>query len=287
MILKHIDSRTEGEINFIQNEPSFRQTGTQSEKVFTLCWNQGADQQVWIDGIEYKFISQSILTLFSNQSFSFENSSDILAWQYNRNFYCIIDHDKEVGCAGFLFFGSFGNLFIRLDLLHQQKLGTLKSIFIEEFKTTDDIQTDMLQMLLKRLIIITTRLAKEQFTDQLPENKFDLIRQYNILVEQKYKEQHEVQYYAGELNKSPKTLSNLFARCNHKSPLKIIHDRIIIEAKRLMFYTDKSSKEIAYELGFEDAGHFSHFFKNMTGQNIKTYKKWENEAESVELSWSV
>ncbi|WP_159474942.1 AraC family transcriptional regulator [Dyadobacter sp. 3J3] len=283
MILKHTDSRTGGEITFIQNETSFRQSAAQNGNVFTLCWNQGPDQQVWIDGIEFKFTSNSVLPLFANQSFSFEKASDIIAWQYNRDFYCIIDHDKEVGCAGFLFFGSFGNLFIRMDQIHQQKLDTLKSIFIEEFKTMDDIQTEMLQMLLKRLIIITTRLAKEQFADLYPDNKFDLIRQFNMLVERNFKQQHEVQYYAGELNKSPKTLSNLFARSNHKSPLKIIHDRIIIEAKRLMHYTDKSSKEIAYELGFEDAGHFSHFFKNVTGQNIKSYKKWESEGISFEL----
>jgi len=281
MKLTHVDSRTGGEIIFIQNEPSFRQNGTQSEKVFTLCVNQGPSQQVLIDGIEYEFTSQSILPLFANQSFSFENSSDVIAWQYNRDFYCIIDHDKEVGCVGFLFFGSFGNLFIRLDQEHQRKLDTLKNIFIEEFKTTDAIQTDMLQMLLKRLIIITTRLGKEQFTNQLPDNRFDLIRQYNMLVETKFKEEHGVQFYANELNKSPKTLSNLFARSNHKAPLKIIHDRLITEAKRLMFYTDKSSKEIAYELGFEDAAHFSHFFKKMTGQSITAYKKWESEPASL------
>ena len=283
MKLRHLDFRTGGEIIFIQNEPSFNQRGMETEKVFTVSLNQGPSQQVIIDGIAYEFPSHTILPLFSNQSFSFENPNDIIAWQYNREFYCIIDHDKEVGCVGFLFLGSFGNLFINLDPLHQQKLTTLKNIFIEEFKTSDTIQTDMLQMLLKRLIIITTRLAKEQFADQLPENKFDLIRQYNMLVEKKFREEHEVQFYANELNKSPKTLSNLFARLNHKSPLKIIHDRLIFEAKRLMFYTDKSSKEVAYELGFEDAAHFSHFFKKNTGQNITAFKKWESKVASVEI----
>lgn len=273
MKLRHIDPRTGGEIHFIQEEPSFQQSGIQDEKFFTICLNRGPRQLVTIDGIDYQFESQTILPLFANQSFSFAYPSEIIAWQYNRDFYCIIDHDKEVSCVGFLFFGSLGNLFVSLDEEHQSKLDTLKKIFIEEFKTRDAIQTDMLQMLLKRLIIITTRLAKEQYVDQLPDNRFDLIRQYNMLVEKKFKQEHEVQFYAAELNKSPKTLSNLFARSNHKSPLKIIHERIIIEAKRLMHYTDKSSKEIAYELGFEDAAHFSHFFKKMTGQNITTMKK--------------
>jgi AraC-like DNA-binding protein len=51
------------------------------------------------------------------------------------------------------------------------------------------------------------------------------------------------------LNKSPKTLSNLFKKYNEKSPLQIIQDRTILEARRLLRYSDKSIKEIAYEIG--------------------------------------
>ncbi|MDB5282786.1 MAG: AraC family transcriptional regulator, partial [Bacteroidota bacterium] len=177
--------------------------------------------------------------------------------------------------AGFLFFGSYGHLFIKLDESNQRKLETLRSIFVEEFETSGSTQSEMLKMLLKRLIIIGTRLAKEQYVKNQPveSDSFDTVRKYNLLVDRNFKTQHQVQFYAGELSKSPKTLSNLFARYHHKLPLQIIHDRIIDEAKRLFFYTDKSAKEIAYELGFEDAAHFSRFFKNITGQNISEYKK--------------
>jgi AraC-like DNA-binding protein len=51
------------------------------------------------------------------------------------------------------------------------------------------------------------------------------------------------------LNKSPKTLSNLFKKYNEK--LQIIQDRTILEARRLLRYSDKSIKEIAYEIGYE------------------------------------
>lgn len=71
-----------------------------------------------------------------------------------------------------------------------------------------------------------------------------------------------MQEYADLLNKSPKTLSNLFSIYNQKSPLQIIHERISLESKRLLVYTDKSTKEIAFELGFEEVAHFSRFFKN-------------------------
>lgn len=276
MKLSHFDHRTEGEIHFIAHEKCFNQHSNIQDKVFTIALNTGAKQDVFIDGVKYVFPASNLLPLFSNQSFEFEDSAQIVAWQYNRDFYCIIDHDKEVNCAGFLFFGSFGNLFIEVNSDHQQKLDTLRNIFIEEFKTTDSTQTGMLQMLLKRLIIIITRLAKEQYTQNQEARGgtgFEMVRQYNILIEKHFRKEHQVQFYAGQLNKSPKTLSNVFARFNQGSPLNVLHERIVTEAKRLLYYSDKSAKEVAYELGFDDAGHFSRFFKNFSGMNVSAFRK--------------
>jgi AraC-like DNA-binding protein len=197
-----------------------------------------------------------------NQTFSFTDAASIVAWQFNRAFYCIVDHDKEVSCVGFLFYGS-QLMFTALNKENTHKVDLLLQIFIEEFETVDNIQEDMLRMLLKRLIIIVTRLAKQQFLQvpDLPEQKLDIIRQFNLLVENHYKKEHSVKFYADQVNRSPKTLSNLFALYNEKSPLTVILDRIVLEAKRLLLYTDKSAKEIAFELGFEDAAYFSNFFK--------------------------
>jgi AraC family transcriptional activator of pobA len=79
--------------------------------------------------------------------------------------------------------------------------------------------------------------------------------------------------YAGLLNRSPKTLANLLAQYNHRSPSQIIQNRIINEAKRLFYYTDRSAKEIAYELGFVEPAHFSRFFKNAANQSSSDFKK--------------
>ncbi len=276
MKFSHIDQRSGGVIRFLQDEVfSGKRTESAADRLFTIALNSGPAQKVYIDNVEYTFPSWCLLPLFSNQSFTFEDPGQITAWQYNRDFYCIVDHDNEVSCAGFLFYGSYGHLFIKLDRSNQRKLEMLRSVFVEEFEMEDSTKSEMLKLLLKRLIIIGTRLAKDQYVKEQPleSDKFDVVRKYNLLVDRNFKTQHQVQFYANELNRSPKTLSNLFTRYHHKLPLQIIHDRIIDEAKRLLYYTDKSAKEIAYELGFEDAGHFSRFFKRTTGQSISEYKK--------------
>lgn len=245
------------------------------DKLLTIAWNRGVDQVIMIDNVAYNFPANTIHCLMVSESFSFERPADIAAWQFSRDFYCIVDHDKEVSCVGFIFYGPPKKMFIHLNDADQKKVDMILQMLQDEFNTHDHIQGEMMQVLLKRLIIIVTRLAKDQFINdkELPGEKLDIIRKYNFLVESHYRTQHQVKFYADQLYKSPKTLSNLFAIYNHKSPLLIIHERIIMEAKRLMFYTDRTAKEIAYELGFEDAGHFGKFFKRNTGLSTSEFKK--------------
>lgn len=286
MHLSHTVPKTNGKLILIHQEPGLNHSfkaKTEKEQLLTIAFNSGESQQIIIDGVEYEFAANSIVPLVSDQAFKFENSEQITIWRYNRDFYCLVDAYHEISCIGLLFFGFNGNLFLRLDDVHLEKMLSLQKMFVEEFNTNDTIQSDMLQMLLKRLVIITTRLAKEQYINEkiYEDDKFDLIRQFNVQVDKHYKTDHQVQFYADLLNKSPKTLTNLFAQYNYRSPSQIIFDRIISEAKRLFYYTDKSAKEIGYELGFSDAAHFSRFFKNMTNQSTSGFRK--NQPSAYEL----
>lgn len=270
--------RTSGEFRLLAKESDVDRVfygKDRKDKLLTIAWNRGKAQKVAIDGIQYDFPEHTVLCLMVNQSFRFSDPGSIVAWQFNRDFYCIVDHDIEVSCVGFLFYGSLQTMFIQLNKGLRGKIDLLLKVFLEEFETVDNIQEDMLRMLLKRLIIIITRLAKEQFLNarELTDQKMNIIRKYNLLVENHYKVEHQVGFYAAQLHRSPKTLSNLFALYNNKSPLTVIQERIVLEAKRLMIYTDKTSKEIAYQLGFDDTAYFSKFFKKMTSVSPSVFRK--------------
>jgi len=281
MHLTHISPKTKGKLIFTHEEVSpahLAHERAQDEFLLTIALNGAENQQMTINGAVYEFQAFSMIPLVSGQLFSFDKPELITSWQYSRNFYCLTDSYFEISCLGMLFSGFTGNLFLKLDEDHRQKLRSLQQMFIEEFDTVDTIQTDMLQMLVKRLVIITTRLAKEQYLigKGYEEEKFDIIRQFNLLVDQNYKNEHQVQYYANLLNKTPKTLSRIFAQYDYSPPSYMIQDRIIMEAKRLFYYTGLSSKEVAYELGFTDAAHFSRFFKNATQQSPSDLRKQEH-----------
>ena len=267
-----------GRIIMLKHENIFGQNYFEQKAGFTfhtIAWNTGEAQIVFIDESACHFEANSILPIMLNQSFRFERPEDIVAWQFNRDFYCIVNHDAEVGCVGFIFFGPSPTMFVKLEPVDTDMMKRLLAVFEEEYLSEDDIKGEMLRMLLVRLIIKTTRLAKKQYlgTEEVKEEKFNLIRQFNLQVEIHFRKEHQVRFYAGLLNKSPKTISNIFSLYSKKTPQQIIRERIITEAKRLFYYTDKSVKEIADELGFEDAAHFSKYFKNVTSQNPSEIKK--------------
>lgn len=265
-------------IILIKNEVGFERIGNQltnPTKYYTIVWNRGAIQTVIIDEVKYTIGENVILPIMMNQTFVFERPQDVVAWQFNREFYCVVDHDAEVGCVGFVFYGPSQTMFINLEEDELDKMHRLLTVFEEELSSDEDIKGAMLRMLLVRLIINITRLAKKQYlgTGEVVEDKFNLIRQFNLLVELHFRKEHQVPFYADLLNKSPKTVANVFSLYSKSTPLQTIHERIVTEAKRLFYYTDKSVKEIADDLGFGDVAHFSRFFKNFTSVNPTDFRK--------------
>jgi len=103
--------------------------------------------------------------------------------------------------------------------------------------------------------------------------QMNTIREYNLLVEKYFREKHQVKDYADLLFKSPKTLSNLFHKYGKKTPRMVIHERIILEAKRLLLYSEKTAEEISYDLGYKNSGHFSKFFKKQEGVTPNIFRK--------------
>lgn len=243
-------------------------------ELYTFIWTKSKPLQLIIDSVPFVLEANSILALTPIQYLEVKTIEEAIVYQFNREFYCIKDHDHEVSCVGILFFGNSNIPVVSLDKKEQLKFEVLHDVFIDELETKDNIQAEMLRMLMARFIIKSTRLlkAKQGIIETPKSSKVDLLRSFNFLVEQHFREAHSVGFYADKLFKSPKTLSNNFAKLN-RSPLQIIHERIVLEAKRLLIYTDKTAKEIAYEVGFDDASHLSRLFKKHTSQSPSDFKK--------------
>ena len=231
--------------------------------LYKFIWVQSGSLQLEIDHVPTTLMKGEIIPLTPLHHIEFKAiNGEYLTLLFNSNFYCIFGHDNEVSCNGFLFNGTSNVMQLKLS---ESQVASLR-------------EEEMLRILLKRFIILCTRIAREKFSVSPEREKaFDMVRQFYVLVDNHFKEKKMVQDYANMLHRSPKTLSNLFTTCGLPSPLRIIHERIEAEAKRLLLYSQKSAKEITEILGFEDQATFSRFFKKMTGESVSEYRKREKQ----------
>ena len=243
------------------------------EGSLTVLWFESDFNKLVIDGKEYTFTKNQIVFLTEFHNVTVKSIDKIRFLRFNRSFYCVLDHDAEVGCKGILFFGASQLPVINIPSEEINQFETLWKMFEIEMLSKDNLQIEMLQMMLKRYLILCTRLFKSQAHYPNKKVALDIVREYNFLVEKNFKTKHTVAEYAELLNKSPKTLSNIFSKISSKSPLQYIQDRKILEARRLLRHSDLQIQEIAYEIGYEDLQTFSRFFKKREGISPSIFKE--------------
>lgn len=257
----------------------------QKEKgLYKFIWVRQGSIIVEVDHQEIILKENDIISLSHIQNLEIKSvDGEYTTLLFNSNFYCIYGNDREVSCSGFLFNGSSQMIHFTLNETERWQLEEITASLGDEFIVSDRLQEEMLRISLKRFIIQCTRIARSRMNvTQEKEKSFEVVRHYYNLVDEHFRQMKQVQDYADMLHKSPKTLSNIFSTYKLPSPLRVIHERIEAEAKRLLLYSNKSAKEIADLLGFEDQASFSRFFKNMTGQSTVQFRS-ENEKEKEEF----
>lgn len=146
---------------------------------------------------------------------------------------------------------------------------------IEEYNR-NSVEKDFL---LCNLILILLLRIREIYRIRVKEIKNKLTRleqlahNFKLLVEKNFLEKRTVNEYAELLFISPKHLSEVVSATFGRSPLQIIHDILLLEAKVQLKATDKSISEIAYYLQFDDQPHFTNFIKKRTGLSPQELRK--------------
>lgn len=245
---------------------SCRVLETGKPDLFSILWLRAPGNMLSIDDVEYRLGPNQMVFLTMLNQVKVADFSKATLVQFNQEINFFAPQDTGVGCRGVLFFGSSAVPIITIPPTEADKFELLLSVFVSEMSVGDGLQIDMLQLLLKRFLILGTRLYQEQLTARAAAaGASAIIREFNCLVECHYAEKHTVAEYAHLLNKSPKPLANSFLKRFPKTPLQIIQDRVVLEAKRQLSSTEKPISEIAYQIGFADIQAFGRFFKRLEG----------------------
>ena len=244
------------------------------QNAYSIYWIQEGSGIYNIDFEQYQFTDNVLFFLSPGQVFTVDSEQIKTAYKltFARDFYCIQTHDKEVACNGILFNNIYETPFVKPCAKETAKLNFILESLIEEFQQNETAQYDMLQSYLKQFIISAVRVKKENHVIK-EDTETRLFKDFSLLVEMNYKTLHSVTDYATRLGISPKSITKHFQKLGAKTPSDFIKSRILLEAKRLLIYTDKTVKEIAFDLGFNDPADFTRFFTKAIFKSPLQFKK--------------
>lgn len=139
-----------------------------------------------------------------------------------------------------------------------------------------------ISLLLFHLVLKKVQLYYLQYYSEEELKKVDAkIQEFEILLEEYFHKQSNVAFYAQKLNITPNYLNIRSKKALGLTASELIHNRIILEAKRLLTTTSVSIKEIAYYLSFNDTSYFNNFFKKHVsltpGEFRSSYNNYNNQ----------
>lgn len=261
-------------VSLVQFEKACSIDHSVQQNAYSIYWIQEGKGTYNIDFEQYTFDDNVLFFLSPGQVFTVNSEQIKNAYKLNfvRDFYCIQTHDQEVACNGVLFNNIYSTPFVKPCKKDTAKLSFILESFIEEFQQPATAHYDMLQSYLKQFIICAVRVKKENHVIK-DDTETRLFKDFSLLVEQNFRSLHSVTAYANRLGISPKSITKHFQKLGTKTPSDFIKNRIVLEAKRMLIYTDKTVKEIAFELGFNDPAYFTRFFTKAISKSPLQFKK--------------
>ncbi|WP_319502602.1 helix-turn-helix domain-containing protein [uncultured Draconibacterium sp.] len=246
---------------------------------YSMIWLESGGGSVTADFSEYDFGNNVLLSFSPYQPFLLNIDGESRGWviNFHPDFFCIHKHHKEVACHGVLFNNIYNPPFVHID----EKAAANFEMVIEQFKTEMQnpalAQYELLISYLKIFLITASRLKTEQQTDAKKvadkEEEPFILQNLKNAIELHYKTKHSASDYADLLAITPKALTRLTKTHFNKTLSNLIAERIIIEAKRELYLTNKTVKEIAYDLGYNDEYYFSRFFKKNADVSPQLYRE--------------
>lgn len=254
---------------------------------YEILWFQDGYGHHTVDFMDYEVKPGTIFFLSPGQVHNF----DTICQQANDKGYrgvaikMCTDFMRDEECAN--------NLFLKYNVFHTYD--TTPFYYIDE-QTAVELQSlveamedeaqrygefgniDMLKSLLRIFLVKIHRYGTQEAPMHLDSLRpsHQLFIQFRKLVDQEYARLHTVQEYADRLHVAVRTLNKSVNECSQKSPLAFINDRIILEAKRLVRYSNMMIKEIAFELGYDDPSYFVKLFKRQTGYLPSDFRETES-----------
>jgi AraC family transcriptional regulator, transcriptional activator of pobA len=229
-----------------------------------------------IDFVNYKVKPGALFIMKPGQMHYWKLSNDVNGYIFfhSRSFYD--ERYTGGGINDFLFYNSNqSQSYLQLKGNSLIKIRHLMKEITEEQKGEKTLKQQRIHALINLVYIELARIFNppEKINSKTYISKAE---KFEELIDRYYRIMKSAHDYADKLNITEKHLNRICRNCFNKTSTRLIAERIILEAKRLLIYGKLNVTEIGAELGYNDPSYFIRFFKKNAGLTphgfLKLYK---------------
>ncbi len=243
---------------------------------YELFWIAKGNGKLIVDFDEFEIIPPMVL-LFSPgrvHGWRIEDTPEGFVIRLSNEFFALESRDAAEQISDVSVFCSIGgDPVIYLDEQQNKQFDIISNAAYQEFCSNQLERSSALRSYVRLWLVNAHRAAEINRPNQTQTATYYLTRRFLLLVEEHYREGLSVKDFAGRLQVSPNHLSAILKETIDKTPGEVIRERMIIEAKRLLRYSDMNISDIAFDLNFEDPSYFARFFRKYSGQTPSDFRE--------------
>jgi len=158
------------------------------------------------------------------------------------------------------------------------RIATLVTQIDAEYRQPDVGRNRLLEALIQALVVELSRLkpttghATKRYGPRQSDKGRQHLERYVSLVEHHYREQPSIECLAEQLGVSSAHLNMLCRQLAGRSALQLLHERLLLEAKRQLTYTNMTIGQVSDSLGFSEPAYFTRFFKRNTTLSPRDFR---------------
>jgi len=248
---------------------------------YQVIWFKKGIGKHSVDFKEYDVFDNAIFFVAPNQVHYFDGNTDYEGVLIHFNELFLVQDQSPM--EFFLHYNLFSNPYQQpsccigtgIDNILDKYIAQMK----QELENEDSFGKELILKNYLQSFLIQIQRRKNEFEKSadasfpiMDEKRMQLVKFAN-LIDENYKKGYSVTEYARLLHISSRSLSDLTQQQLNKTPSQMIQERIILEAQRLLLYSNLNINQVGYRLGFDDASYFVKYFKKYTGVSPSEFKK--------------
>jgi AraC family transcriptional regulator, transcriptional activator of pobA len=240
---------------------------------YEIIWiERGTSKQV-IDYKEYEIKPNSLFFISPGQLHHFEEWKPIVGGSimFTADFFLLNQNNKEKLFELSFLDNFYSNACVQPDSESYTEIKQLIDLLCKEHSRKDRSQ-DICQSLLQILLSQVQRSLNKTNAPTYSKRCIILYKNFKNLLDVHFAENITASQYADKIAVTPHHLNFVIKQVTGKTATEVIRARSILEAKRLLTFTDLTVSEIAFQLNYFDSSYFAKIFKSETGVSPIAFK---------------